>query len=143
MGAIGAVAKVQIKGVVSQSAEPVAEPPPVITVQDNAAVLDDGAAVAAAIALRQHGVCCLIGVVEREVIGLLHDDRTVVHHSMGAVAHHMKEGLTAVEVDGAALHPDLCGAALPQCEEPVGVIAPRKIFRLFHLIKIAAGDPDI
>ena len=51
-------------------------------------------------------------------VRLFHGDVAVVHDGAGLIAYHTENGLAILRTDGAILHPDVCGAALPQRDEP-------------------------
>lgn len=113
-----AAAEGDIQRIPFQGAELIADAPPVVAAQGDAAVLDDRAAVGTVIAPGQHGVRALFHIVLCHAVRLFHGDVAVVHDGAGLIAYHTENGLAILRTDGAILHPDVCGAALPQRDEP-------------------------
>ena len=138
-----AVAEGDVQRIPFQGAELIADAPPVVAAQGDAAVLDDRAAVGTVIAPGQHGVRALFHIVLCHAVRLFHGDVAVVHDGAGLIAYHTENGLAILRTDGAILHPDVCGAALPQRDEPHrAMIGIQPLLRLC-LIEAAAREDDI
>ena len=138
-----AVAERDVQRISFQGAELIADAPPVVAAQGDAAVLDDRAAVGTVIAPGQHGVRALFHIVLCHAVRLFHGDVAVVHDGMGLVAHHVEDGLAAVRPNGAVLHPHIGDAALPQCDEPHRTVACRQTLLRLCLIKATAREDDL
>ena len=102
-----AVAERDVQRISFQGAELIADAPPVVSAQGDAAVLDDRAAVGTAIAPGQHGVRALFHIVLCHAVRLSHGDVAVVHDGTGLIAYHTENGLAILRTDGAILHPDV------------------------------------
>ena len=98
-----AVAERDVQRISFQGAELIADAPPVVAAQGDAAVLDDRAAVGTVIAPGQHGVRALFHIVLCHAVRLFHGDVAVVHDGAGLIAYHTENGLAILRTDGAIL----------------------------------------